>query len=100
MTITVYNSSELHTTCSNIIIIISMYLGTEEPQQRLENITEGLRDQLRSCNGTDISIQYLPTSCREIAELNPHSPPGYYRIGTTSGAAKVYCDSEDTAVEA
>ena len=55
----------------------------------MERITEGLQDQLQSCNGTDISIQYLPTSCREIAELNPHSPPGYYKISTTSGA--IYC---------
>ena len=60
----------------------------------MERITEGLQDQLQSCNGTDISIQYLPTSCREIAELNPHSPPGYYKISTTSGAVQVYCDME------
>ena len=53
------------------------------------NVTEGLQNQLQSCNGTDISIQYLPTSCREIAELNPHSPPGYYKINSTSDA--VYC---------
>ena len=48
--------------------------------------------QLQSCNGRDISIQYLPTSCHKIAELNPHSPPGYYKISTTSGSsATVYC---------
>ena len=60
----------------------------------MENITEALQDQLQSCNGTDISIQYLPTSCCEIAELNSHSPPGYYKISTTSGAVEVYCDME------
>jgi len=60
----------------------------------MENITEALQDQLQSCNGTDILIQYLPTSCREIAELNSHSPPGYYKISTTSGTVQVYCDME------
>jgi len=51
-----------------------------------------LQDQLQPCTGTDISIQYLPTSCHKIAELNPHSPPGYYKISTTSGSsATVYC---------
>ena len=51
-----------------------------------------MQDQLQSCNGTDISIQYLPTSCGEIAELNPHSSPGYYKISTASGSsATVYC---------
>jgi len=79
----VSESSELLTMYSNIV------LGTEELQKQLENITEGLQDQLQSCNGMNISIQYLPTSCSEIAELNPHSPPGYYKISTTSGA--VYC---------
>jgi len=77
------NSIDLHTTYSNI------FVGTEELHKWLENITEGLQDQLQSCNGTNISIQYLPTSCREIAQLNPHSPPGYYKISTTSGV--VYC---------
>jgi len=55
----------------------------------MENITKGLQDQPQFCNGTDISIQYLPTSCREIAQMNPQSPPGYYKISTTSDA--VYC---------
>ena len=80
------NSFELHTIYSN------NFLGTDELQKQLKNITEGLQDQLQSCNGTDISVQYLPTSCSEIAQLNPHSPPGYYKISTTSGSsATVYC---------
>ena len=65
------------------------FLGTEELHKQLQNITEGLQDQVQSCNETDISIHYLPTSCREIAELNPHTTPGYYKISTTSDA--VYC---------
>ena len=76
-------ANELLTIYSNIV------LGTEELQKKLENLTEGLPGQLQSCNGTDISIQYLPTSCHEIVQLNPHSPPGYYKINTTSGA--IYC---------
>jgi len=72
----------------------NIFLGTEELQKQLENITEGLQDQLQSCNGADISIQYLPTSCSEIAELNPHSPPGYYKINTTNNTVQVYCDVE------
>ena len=74
------NALQLHIKYSNIL------LGTEVLQMQLENITKGLQDQLQCCNGTDF---YLPTSCSEIAELNPHSPPGYYKISTTSGA--VYC---------
>jgi len=60
----VSESSELLTMYSNIV------LGTEELQKQLENITEGLQDQLQSCNGMNNSIQYLPTSCSEIAQLN------------------------------
>ena len=81
-------SNELLAMYSNVVV------GTEELQKKMENITEALQDQLQSCNGTDISIQYLPTSCREIAELNSHSPPGYYKISTTSGTVQVYCDME------
>jgi len=81
-------SIDLYTTYYNI------FLGTEELQKQLENITEGLQDQLQSCNGTDISIQYLLTSCSEIAELNSHSPSGYYKISTTSSTVQVYCDME------
>jgi len=39
---------ELHTIYSN------NFLGTEELQKQLENITESLQHQLQSCNGTDL----------------------------------------------
>ena len=50
-------SIDLYTTYYNI------FPGTEELQKQLEIITEGLQEQLQSCNRTDIFIQYLLTSC-------------------------------------
>ena len=45
-----------------------------------------------------VSIQYLPTSCDEIAELNPNSPLGYYWIHSETNfyGIQVLCTSPQT----
>ena len=47
-----------------------------------------------------LSLQYFPTSCREIAELDPRSRSGYYWLTTElRGRAQIYRDYDLTSAQ-
>ncbi len=78
-------------------------------QERMEmkaalqtGITEVVKEVESTCSSSSQSgaqdiqfaVQYLPTSCNEVADLDPSSPSGYYRLsGSTGSAVNVYCDT-------
>ena len=47
-------------------------------QMELTSLRENIDTALEA--DPQVSIQYLPTSCDEIAQMNPNSPLGYYWI--------------------
>ncbi len=59
----------------------------------LQELNEQLMGSRQEKQEVGVALQYLPSSCTEIAGLGPTSPSGYYWInGLTGTPAHVYCD--------
>ena len=65
-------------------------------QVELTSLRENIDTALEA--DPQVSVQYLPTSCDEIAQMNPNSPLGYYWIHSETDyyGIQVLCSSPQT----
>ena len=76
---------------------------SQNTESALKNITTDLAMLKKDTNSIlmvdpQVSVQYLPTSCDEISQMNPNSPLGYYWIHSEIDyyGIQVLCSSPQT----